>query len=243
METGTPCLSRRNVREFDDRPIAGDDLDAILEAGRRAPSSKNWQPWDFVVVTDRERLREMAGDWTGTRHVAGSAAAVALVAPVPNDQHERHRTHYDLGQASMAMMLAAADRGIGSGHAAVTNAQSAWPRSSASPRAARSPTCSISATRLAVRYNRSPDPTAAPFDDVVHRERWYGRGSTKSDAEPAPQRSDQLLAAARWVTSSCGEEPEPVADLRPAVDLGWHAGREEGPAHRRAPRRGAGRVR
>ncbi len=171
METWDALLSRRNVREFDDRPIAGDDLDAILEAGRRAPSSKNWQPWDFVVVTDPDRLREMAGDWTGTGHVAGAAAAIALVAPVPNNQHERHRTHYDLGQASMAMMLAAADRGIGSGHAAVTNAQ----RMAAilSLPEGREVTYLLD---FGYPAGRPLQPIARPnrraFDDVVHRERW-----------------------------------------------------------------------
>ena len=56
MDTWDAITSRRDVREFQDRPLADDELDRILEAGRRAPSSRNWQPWDFVVVTDR-RLR------------------------------------------------------------------------------------------------------------------------------------------------------------------------------------------
>ena len=55
MQTWDAITSRRNVRSFADRPIAAADLDQILEAGRRAPSSQNWQPWDFVVVTDRDR--------------------------------------------------------------------------------------------------------------------------------------------------------------------------------------------
>lgn len=50
MQTWDAIRSRRNVRSFADRPIAAADLDQILEAGRRAPSSQNWQPWDFIVV-------------------------------------------------------------------------------------------------------------------------------------------------------------------------------------------------
>jgi nitroreductase len=53
MQTWEAITSRRNVRSFDGRPIPAVDLDQILEAGRRSPSSQNWQPWDFVVVTDR----------------------------------------------------------------------------------------------------------------------------------------------------------------------------------------------
>lgn len=52
METWDAIRARRNVREFSDQPISPDDLDRILEAGRLTPSSRNWQPWDFVAVTD-----------------------------------------------------------------------------------------------------------------------------------------------------------------------------------------------
>jgi nitroreductase len=59
MQTWEAITSRRNVRSFADRPIPAADLDQILEAGRRSPSSQNWQPWDFIVVTDRGQLREL----------------------------------------------------------------------------------------------------------------------------------------------------------------------------------------
>ena len=45
MQTWDAITSRRNVRSFADRPIPVAELDQILEAGRRAPSSQNWQPW------------------------------------------------------------------------------------------------------------------------------------------------------------------------------------------------------
>ena len=44
MQTWDAITSRRNVRSFADRPIPPADLDRILEAGRRSPSSQNWQP-------------------------------------------------------------------------------------------------------------------------------------------------------------------------------------------------------
>ena len=51
METWDAITARRNVREFDDRPLPTEHLERILEAGRRAPSSRNSQPWDFIVVS------------------------------------------------------------------------------------------------------------------------------------------------------------------------------------------------
>ena len=119
MQTWEAIRSRRNVRSFEDRPIADDHLDEILESGRRAPSSQNWQPWDFVLVRERERLVQLARVWQGAGPVAHSAATIALVAPLPQGERQRDRLQYDLGQATMSIMLAAASLGIGSGHSAV----------------------------------------------------------------------------------------------------------------------------
>ncbi|MGH2849072.1 MAG: nitroreductase family protein, partial [Solirubrobacteraceae bacterium] len=51
METWEALRARRNVRSYTGEPIAPAALDQILEAARRTPSSRNWQPWDLVVVT------------------------------------------------------------------------------------------------------------------------------------------------------------------------------------------------
>ena len=121
METWDAIRSRRNVRSYADRPIAAEDLERILEAGRRSPSSSNQQRWDFVVCTDRAQLVELSRVWRAASHVATSAATIALVAPTSDDQRTRESIQYDLGQATVSMMLAAADLGVGSGHAAVTD--------------------------------------------------------------------------------------------------------------------------
>src|SRR6204780_4483292 len=119
MQTWDAITSRRNVRSFADRPIAAADLDRILEAGRRSPSSPDWQPWDFVLVTDRELLIELAKVFRGAGHVAHSAATIVVVGPAGDN--EFRRAQLDLGQATMAMMLAAADLGIGSSHAGIAD--------------------------------------------------------------------------------------------------------------------------
>src|SRR3954452_3615885 len=108
METWDANRARRNVRQYTDQPIAREDLELVLEAGRRAPSASNWQPWDFVLVTDRAQLVELAKVWQGARHVAGAAAAIAIVAPEPEDDRQSALLQYDLGQATFAMTVAAA---------------------------------------------------------------------------------------------------------------------------------------
>jgi len=66
---------------FAPQPVVSSDLDRILEAGRRSPSASNWQPWDFVVVTDRDQLERLSGVWQGAGHIARSAATIGIVAP------------------------------------------------------------------------------------------------------------------------------------------------------------------
>jgi nitroreductase len=119
METWDAIRSRRNVRKYSDDAIGREDIERILEAGWRSPSSMNWQPWHFVVVTDRARLEALSTTGPGTGHVAGSAATVALVAYHPEDDTHGRWLLYDFGQTTAYMMLAAADLGIGSGHAGV----------------------------------------------------------------------------------------------------------------------------
>ena len=104
----------RVVRRFADRPLEPEHLRAILNAGRRASSSKNQQRWDFVVVTDRARLAELATVGTYAGHLAGAAAAVALVTPDPRGPRQPLSVLWDLGLASQNMILAAWSLGIGS---------------------------------------------------------------------------------------------------------------------------------
>lgn len=171
METWDAIRARRNVRSYTDQPIPGEQLDRILEAGRRAPSSRNWQPWDFVVVTDREQLRELAKVWQYAGHVAVSAATIALVARTPEDELRRDWIQYDFGQATMAMLLAAGDLGIGTGHSSVHDQDLARD-------VLGLPADRFCAYLIALGFPADRplkpirNPSRRPFDEVVHRGRW-----------------------------------------------------------------------
>ena len=119
MDTLDAIRARRNVRAYRPDPVTAEDLDRITEAGRRAPSASNRQHWDFVVVIDPDQLRALSGVWRGAGHIAGAAAAIALVLPTAEDDRTRLLDYYDLGQATYAMAVAAADLGIGTAHSSV----------------------------------------------------------------------------------------------------------------------------
>jgi nitroreductase len=73
------CLrTRRSVREYTTDPIPTEILEAIVDCGRLAPSGRNEQPWEFVVVTDKERLEELADITDFGKHIARSAACVVV---------------------------------------------------------------------------------------------------------------------------------------------------------------------
>jgi len=171
MDTFDAIRSRRNVRSYAPDGLEAVDLEVILEAGRRSPSSMNQQAWDFVVVTEPDRLRDLAEVWRYAAHVATSAATIALVAPASTDPDERETCQFDLGQVAMSMMLAAADRGIGSCHAAI--GEQALARELLGVPADRECMWLLAFGRPADRpLAPIAAPSRRPFGDVVHRERW-----------------------------------------------------------------------
>jgi nitroreductase len=169
MQTWDAITARRNVRAFSAAAIPPADLSRILEAGRRSPSSQNWQPWDFVLVTERTQLRELSQVFEGAYHVAQAAAAIAIVGPVADNPY--HRAQFDLGQAAMSMELAAADLGIGSSHAGVVNMPLAR-------RVLGLPEDRDWVILLSLGYPADRplapvrNPKRRPFDEVVHRGHW-----------------------------------------------------------------------
>jgi nitroreductase len=171
VETWDAIRARRNVREYTDQPIAPADLDRILEAGWRAPSASNRQAWDFVVVTDRDQLAELATVWQGARHIPGTQATIVLTVPDPEEERYLVIDRYDLGQATMAMMIAAADLGIGSGHSSARD-QDALRRIIGMPEGHTG----VAMIGLGYPADRPLGPPVKlkrrPFDEVVHRGRW-----------------------------------------------------------------------
>lgn len=64
---------RRSIREYTEEPVSDQDLNLILESARLAPSGENAQPWRFLVVKNRETLKQLgalAGGGSGRRFTA-----------------------------------------------------------------------------------------------------------------------------------------------------------------------------
>jgi nitroreductase len=81
VETWEAIRSRRNARSYGEAAIAPQDLDRTLETAPRTLSAGDQQAWDVVVCTDPQQLEQLARVWQAARHVASSAATIALVEP------------------------------------------------------------------------------------------------------------------------------------------------------------------
>ena len=111
MNVTEAIRTKRAVRHFQDKALSDKAIRTILNAGRRAQSSKNTQPWHFIVIQDRTTPRALSECGTFAGRLSGAALGVAILTP---DPAERFSILFDAGQAAAYMQLAAWDLDIGS---------------------------------------------------------------------------------------------------------------------------------
>jgi nitroreductase len=108
MDVRLAITSRREVREYAPEPLPAGVIERILDAGRLAGSSKNSQPWTFVVPDSRERIERLAGAVFVPSNVFGAALVVAVVV------RGKGPVSFDAGRAAQNMLLEAWNEGVGS---------------------------------------------------------------------------------------------------------------------------------
>ena len=170
MDVYEAIQTKRAVRKFKDKPLPEEAIRKILNAGRRAQSAKNIQPWYFIAIQDKETLRKLSKTGQFSNHLAGAALGVAIITPHPDT---RFSVMFDAGQAASYMQLAAWEMGIGSVPATIYE-----------PDQARQllgfPEDLHIRVALSFGYPEQEDVLTAPpqkggrkpFDEVVHWEKW-----------------------------------------------------------------------
>jgi nitroreductase len=169
-----PLLGARQTREFTDAPVEPDALDALVDAARWSGSSKNSQPWRFIVIRDPATIRALAdSDMPHTRALPTATAAIAIVLP---EQPGRGISHaYDEGRAAERILIAASQLGLGAGIA--------WIGKEARPAVAELlglPDDRFVRTVVAIghpseagrRPKSKPGEARLPRDETVFAERW-----------------------------------------------------------------------
>jgi nitroreductase len=170
MKVSEAIHYKRAVRQFKDAPLPEHIIHAILNAGRRSQSSKNSQPWHFIAIREKDRLKALSECGISAGHLAGAAMGVAILTPDPS---EKFQIMFDAGQAAAYMQLAAWELRIGS-----------CPASIYEPDKARQllgfPGDLHLRIALSFGYPLDEDVLTAPlkkggreaFEDIVHWETW-----------------------------------------------------------------------
>jgi nitroreductase len=173
METYRAIMTLRSVRHFIDKPLPDAVLHRILEAGRWTGSAKNVQPWQFIVVRNRDTLNKLAACGKFASHLRGAAAAI-VVASQPGWSGT-----FDTGRVVQNVMLAAWDEGIGSCIASMHDADAARTILGAPLE------CQVVAISLGYPLPNAPQTIEGrpreqvlasvgrrPLDEMVHEEKW-----------------------------------------------------------------------
>jgi nitroreductase len=173
MKVSEAIQKKRAVRQFKDEPLPEAVMVAILNAGRRAQSSKNTQPWHFIAIRDRQRLEKLAETGTYAGHLSGAALAVAILTP---DPAQRFSIMFDAGQAAAYMQLAAWELGIGSCLASIYEPGKARELLSFPPDLHLRIAISFGYPLSEETITRPPRPGGRnPLEQVVHWETWQGQ--------------------------------------------------------------------
>jgi nitroreductase len=126
MELHDAIMTRRSVRKFTDHYVTDDEINAILESAQWAPSWSNTQCWEFIVIRDKELIKQVTETYSETNPARkGSESASVLIAfcgksDLPGFRDGVKRTKFDswymfdLGIAVQNMMLTAHNIGLGS---------------------------------------------------------------------------------------------------------------------------------
>jgi len=180
LEVVRPLLRVRQTRAFSDTPVDRAALDAIADAARWSGSSRNGQPWRFVVIRSPQTLAAIANaGMPQTRAIATATAAIAIV--MPNVPGSGISTAYDEGRAAERILVAASLLGLGAGIA--------WVRSEARPAIGEIlgvPVDRFVRTMVAIGHasDEGKQPKSAPGEArlprraTVMEERWTDEGGS-----------------------------------------------------------------
>jgi nitroreductase len=165
----------RAVRQLRPDPLPESVLHDILEVARWSGSAGNRQPWEFVVVRDRDMLRRLpAIDGANAGHLATAAAGIAIVIhpEVPD------LDAYDEGRLAERILLAAAAQGVGAAVGHFTGPGDTWAASAEAKRMLGIPEQFVLRETISLGYpaehlQRTPNPPGRkPLEQLVHWEHY-----------------------------------------------------------------------
>lgn len=165
MDAIEALTTRRSVRRYLPDPVPGETIEKIVNAGRLAPTARNVQPWEFVVVTDAAKRAQIAAVTEYGKFIADAPACIVVLS-------KQTRYFLEDGSAATTNMLNAA-RALGLG--------SCWIAGDKKPYAGRivelvgAPADMLLISLIAIGHPVDvPSPNKRPLGEVLHWESFGG---------------------------------------------------------------------
>ena len=118
----TLIQNRRSTRKFTEQLLSPEQVELILKAALMAPASKRSNPWQFVVVEDKEMLKKLAGcKKNGSAFLEGCALAVVVLANVMESDVWIEDASVSVDRFGRFYLYAIASRGFGIGQLLVSD--------------------------------------------------------------------------------------------------------------------------
>ncbi len=112
MDAMKAIFTRRSIREYTDKEISDDIIKQIIKAGFSAPSAANQQPWQFIIIDDKDILNKIPGFHQRAKFVTKAKKAILICADKKLEKFENYWP-VDCSAATENMLLAARALGLG----------------------------------------------------------------------------------------------------------------------------------
>lgn len=113
METLKAILTRRSIRKYSEKNIPEEYYEVMLKAAMHAPSGRNRQPWHFILVTNREILKNLAAVSPSWKMLEEAASAIVVCGDL-NLEDSKSFILQDCAAATQNILLSAHELGLGS---------------------------------------------------------------------------------------------------------------------------------
>ncbi|MDO6353913.1 nitroreductase family protein [Caloramator sp. CAR-1] len=105
-------FKRRSIRKYLDKPVAKEDIDDLLRAAMAAPSAGNEQPWEFIVVDDKNVLKRIADVHPYAKMLYEAPVAIVVCGDLNKEKYKGFWVQ-DCSAATQNILLEATDKGLG----------------------------------------------------------------------------------------------------------------------------------
>jgi nitroreductase len=112
MNTLEAIKTRRSIRKYQDRKIEPEKIQQILEAAMQAPSARNKQPWQFIVVDDKDVLKKLSIAHPYAKMLTGASHAILVCGDKTLEKEESYLLQ-NCCAATQNMLLAIHELGLG----------------------------------------------------------------------------------------------------------------------------------